>query len=433
MLDTALRRGDMDLDALEEAVRALALGKAAQGLGRFMTAVGLSRPEGGVACPKCHGHMQGAGRRAKRILTLVGEAQYTRSRYECPDCDTVRYPGDEALGLVGSSRSPGLQRQTARLGAKECFHEVAKDLEELAGVKLSRKDAERISEGIGADLEARDLREREKLRWQAPPPPESPKTIPTLYIEFDGTGVPMTPGEVAGRKGKQADGGAKTREAKLGCVFTQSLLDKEGQPIRDPGSATFTGGIETAEAFGWRIHAEAVRRGLYQAQRTVVLGDGAHWVKNQAAIHFGHAQFIVDYYHAKEHVGALCRALFDRDLLRHTQHYEAWVGHLWEGNIETLLEEARACLPKDPKSKQDARTQIGYFDANKGHMRYANYREQGLFIGSGVIEAACKNIIGSRLKQSGMKWTVRGANDIIALRCATHSRRFQDYWEQRAA
>ena len=101
---------------------------------------------------------------------------------------------------------------------------------------------------------------------------------------------------------------------------------------------------------------------------------------------------------------------------------------------EELVERASAFLPKDPNENKDARREIEYLNKNKEHMRYAHFRKQGLFIGSGVIEAACKNLAGKRLKQSGMEWTVSGANAIIALRCATLSKsRFQDYWDARAA
>jgi hypothetical protein len=282
-------------------------------------------------------------------------------------------------------------------------------------------------------MEAWQERERRALCATEPPPPEAPTTIEALYIEFDGTGVPMVPHEVAGRKGKQADGSAKTREAKLGCVFTQTAFDEKGRPIRDPGTTTFVGAIEDAQAFGRRIYAEAVRRGLFQAKRVVCLGDGAEWVKNQAGLHFGHAQFIIDFYHACEHVSTLCRCLFDRDLKRLNRYRERWVDFLEQGNIEGIIDQARGLLPKDPQTGKDARTQIAYFEKNKDHMRYAAFRKQGLFIGSGVIEAGCKTVIGQRLKQSGMEWTVRGANDIISLRCTTLSNRAEEFWEQRAA
>jgi len=338
-----------------------------------------------------------------------------------------------ARNVVDSCRSPGVRRQVARLGAKETFQEVSEDLAELADLHLCRKEAERIAEGEGRRMEAWMAQERNALRFQEPPPPETPPSIETLYIELDGTGVPMVPGELEGRKGKQADGSAKTREAKVGCVFTQTALDDKGKPIRDPASTSFTGAIEEAAVFGWRLYAESVRRGLFYAKRVIVLGDGAQWVKNIAQTHFGMAQFIIDFYHASEHIGTLCQTLFDRDAKRVQNYRDRWTDSLWEGEIETIIDEATAILPKDPAAKKDARTQIGYFQKNKDYMRYADYRMQHLFIGSGVVEAACKHLIGARLKQSGMEWTVQGANDIIAARCVLLSNRTEEYWEQRAA
>jgi len=413
-------------------VRQAVLQAGAHVLETLLGAVGVGRREQPVRC-HCGTVMQSIGVREKGVQTLLGTIRFARSLYRCPDCRETRFPGDEELGIEHTSRSPGVQRQVARLGAKEPFREVAQDMQELAGVGLSRKDAERVSEGIGEAMETWQESERMALRFAEPPPPEGPKAIETLYIEFDGTGVPMVPHEVAGRKGKQQNGSAKTREAKLGCVFTQTAFDDKGRPVRDPASTTFVGAIEPAESFGNRLYAEAVRRGLFEAQRVVALGDGAQWVKNLAGHHFGHATFIIDFYHALEHVGDLCRALFDRDLKPLNRWRDRWAECLEQGDIERLIHEARDHLPKDPRAGKDARTQIGYFEKNKQHMRYAALREQGFFIGSGVIEAGCKTVIGQRLKQSGMEWTVRGANAILALRAITVSGRLEDYWEQRAA
>ena len=428
----AFSRRDFDLEALESAVRSAALGKAAHMFGTFMTAVGAATPEQPIVCPECAERMVCTGPRSKQILTMLGRVSYTRARYRCPSCKSVAYPGDEALDVAGISRSPGVRRQAARLGAKEPFHEVAEDLRELAGIALSRKDAECIAEGVGDDIEARDARERERIRFLQAPPPESPRTIETLYIELDGTGVPMVSWEVEGRKGKQHDGSAKTREAKLGCVFTQTAQDEQRRPVRDPASTTFTGAIEDAATFGRRLYAESVRRGLFEAKRVVILSDGAEWIKNLAGMHFAMAQRIIDFYHAKEHAAALCQALFNKpaDVIRYR---ERWWDLLAQGQIEEIVLQANAHLPNNPNDNKDARREIAYLEKNKEQMRYEAFREQGLFIGSGVIEAACKNLIGKRLKQSGMEWTVRGANAIIALRCATLSRRFQDYWDDRAA
>ena len=378
--------------------------------------------------------MESRGCKTKTLTTMLGGMKWQRSMFQCPVCGAIRFPGDEELDVVGTSRSPGVRRQTARLGAKESFAEVAKDLRELAGVQLSRKDAERVAEGVGEDMEQRDALERQRIRLAEPPAPEdTPKTIPTLYIEYDGTGVPMTKDEVKGRKGKQKDGTAKTREAKLGCVFTQTAFDEKGRPIRDPASTTFTGAIETAAQFSHRIYAEAVRRGLYQAKRVVVLSDGAEWIKGIAQTNFPMATHIIDLYHAREHLVKLCRLLFDRDLKRLNRYKDRWWDDLDEGNIEKLVEEAQAFLPKDQSAAKETRREINYFDKNKTRMRYAQFKAEGFFVGSGVIEAGCKSIVGDRLKKSGMEWTVRGANDIIALRCAILSGRDEDYWENRAA
>lgn len=431
-MEVAGRSAGIDLEAVEVAIRTAALAAGAHVLEVLLVNVGLGRRDKAVRCT-CGARMRSIGVRKKRVQSLLGNVSFSRSLYRCPNCGKSHCPGDEELGIEHTSRSPGVQRQVARLGSKEAFREVARDMQELAGLRLSRKDAERVSEGVGAQMERWQKHERLALRWAEPPPPEAPKNIETLYIEFDGTGVPMVPHEVAGRKGKQKDGSAKTREAKLGCVFTQTAFDEKGRPMRDPASTTFVGAIENAQIFGERIYAEAVRRGLFEAKRVVCLGDGAEWVKKLASLHFGHAQFIIDFYHASEHVTDLCRALFERNLKRVNRYRERWVDALEQGDVERIIDQARSFLPKDPKAGKDARTQIGYFEKNKEHMRYATFRKERRFIGSGVIEAGCKTVIGQRLKQSGMEWTVRGANDIIALRCTTLSNRAEEFWEQRAA
>lgn len=418
-----------DLEAMETALKAAVLQAGARLLEEFMNGLGVGRRAESVPCP-CGGAMASRGIRRKEVLTLLGPVQYRRSLFQCPKCGSTRYPGDEALDLVQTSRSPGVQRQVARLGAKETFHEVACDMEELAGIRLSRKDAERIAERVGEDMARWYKAGRDMLRTLEAPL-DTPKIIKTLYVEFDGTGVPMTKKETQGRKGNPEDGTAKTREAKPGCVFTQTKLDEEGRPVRDPASPTFTGAIEPAAPFGTRIYCEAVRRGLFAAMRIVVITDGAEWIRNIVQLHFSNAVHIVDLYHARQHLIELCRCHFDRDIRRLNRYKDLWWEEMDDGNIEKIIEEATAFLPKDPEAGKDARREIAYFQTNIERMRYKAFREKGFFVGSGVIEAGCKTVIGKRLKQSGMEWTVRGANAIIALGCVTESARLEDYWEQR--
>ena len=397
-------------------------------LSEVLTERATGRREEPVVCG-CGQRMESEGVRPKELLTILGPLVYQRSRFKCPGCGATRYPGDEALDVVGTTRSPGLRRMMARAGSQSTFKDGRDDLRIYAGLEVSAKDVERVAERIGQEMDA--WGQEERLPLLAEDGPEPTKDIPLMYISYDGTGVPMRPEELRGVKGK--DGPAKTREAKLGCVFTQTTVDEEGYPLRDPDSTTFVGAIERAEAFGWRIYGEARRRGVRRAQRLVVLGDGAEWVKNLAEIHFPGAVLIIDLYHAREHVAGLCRALFGAKAKKMERRRRHWWALLDEGKVETIISQAARALPEDPDLRKLAAAEISYLNKNKKRMRYNEFRAQGLFVGSGVVEAGCKTVIGQRLKQSGMEWTVRGANAILSLRCVMKSNRLEDYWESRAA
>ena len=239
----------------------------------------------------------------------------------------------------------------------------------------------------------------------------------------------MVPRETEGRAGKQSPQ-AKTREAKIGCLFTQTTLDQQGRPVRDEASTTYVGAIATAETFGLRLYTEALRRGLDQAKRVIVLGDGAPWIWNIADEHFPGALQIVDLYHARQHVAELAKAVVGSGW---KSWAEARYRELDQGKLEILLGAIRRLKSTQPDRQAAIEKTIHYFQTNADRMRYARFRRQGLFVGSGVVEAGCKMIVGQRLKQSGMRWTVRGANAIIALRCLDLSNRWEDFWESRRA
>lgn len=430
IVESAQRATQVDLEAWEMGIRASVLAAGAKALAPLVNSVGVGRREQTITC-SCGARMESKGQRQKDLLTILGNVAYSRAMYVCRQCGHVRYPADEALDVVDTSRSPGVRRMMARAGNNAAFKEGAKDLEVYAEIKVSPKDVERVAESIGEDTEQWAAEERQKL-WTQVPSPTLKKSIPLLYILYDGTGVPMVKKELQGRKGKQQDGTALTREAKLGCVFTQTTTDDEGRPVRDPDSTTFVGAIETSEQFGSRIYAEAVRRGLRQAQRVIVLGDGAPWIWNLANEHFPYATQIIDLYHAKEHVSDLCKILFQPDEKIVQKHRRRWWIYLKQGKIASITQEASECLPASSEASEKAEKQIAYLDKNTERMRYRKFRNRGLFVGSGVIEAGCKSVIGQRLKRSGMEWSVRGANAILSLRCTMVSDRFDDYWEERA-
>lgn len=431
ILEKAARARGVDLEALETALRAAVLAAGAKVLEGFLEGIGSGRGQGEVVCG-CGTPMESRGLRSKEVVTILGPVRYNRSMFRCPACQGTEYPGDEELDIVGTTRSPGVRRMMARAGSKSTFKESYEDLKIYAGLDVSAKDVERVSEGIGQQMEIWSSRERQEVLNQEKPMPEE-KIFPVFYVSYDGTGVPMIQKELLGRKGKQADGSAKTREAKLGCVFTQTTTSDAGFPVRDPDSTSFVGAIESSDLFGWRIYGEAMRRGLAKAKRIVVLGDGAEWIWSVAEMHFPDATWIIDLFHAREHVSDLCKLLLGPDENQIEQQRTRWWKDLDAGRIEKIILEARQNLPKNLERKKKAKTGIRYLEKNKERMRYAQFRAQGLFVGSGVVEAGCKSLIGQRLKQSGMEWSIRGANAIIALRCMIKSNRFEDYWESRAA
>jgi hypothetical protein len=253
-----------------------------------------------------------------------------------------------------------------------------------------------------------------------------------FYLEGDGTGIPVRPEETEGRKGKQEDQSAKTREVKLGCVFTQTQEDEEGNPIRDDESTSYVATLKPAAEFGALLRAEAFRRGLALAKLIVFLGDGAAWVWELARVNFPGAVFILDFFHAAEHLEWLAAALFGEKTDTAKAQWEQWAKVLKEqpDGLEIVLRQARQALPRRGNRREAALKQIAYFESNTNRMRYAEYQARGLFIGSGVIEAGCKTIIGQRLKQSGMFWGVAGAQNVLDIRSLLENRQFEQFWNQ---
>ena len=371
--------------------------------------------------------------RKKGLVTVLSPIEVRRAYYHCETCGEGVIPKDRELDIVGTSFSPGVRRMMAQVGGKEAFAEGRKDLEVLAGVRVTTKAVERVSEMTGQRIEEQNQREQEPILSGRVLPAWGGATIAKLYVAIDGTGVPVVARETEGRKGKDPTGRAKTREAKLGCVFTQTTVDPQGYPVRDEESTTYVGAIETVEDFGRRLYAEAVRRGLNWAQRVMVLGDGAKWIWGTAQEHFPAAAEIVDLYHAREHLAKVAKLLYGVQAPKGQAWLSARREELDEGKVEALVAAMGRARLRDRGVREEVQTEMEYFRSNAERMRYAKFRSQGLFVGSGVAEAGCKTIIGQRLKLSGMHWTVSGANAIIALRCCQMSGRWEEFCESRVA
>lgn len=370
--------------------------------------------------------------RAKSFLSVVGSVEVRRPYYLCSHCSKGQHPVDGGLGIAGLESSPGVRRMEAMVGAEMPFVPACEPMKVLAGLEVPAKAIERAAEAIGADIARRDQQEVDRAK-QLVLPIVTRQTIPKIYVLMDGVQIPVVAAEAEGRTSRTEGQRARTRECKLGAVFTQTTVDKEGWPIRDPDSTTYVGAIEKAEEFGYRIYTEAWRRGWEWATDKVVIADGAVWIWNLADEHFPGAVQIVDLYHARQHLWDLAALLHPHDPAARKRRMTPMKDLLDHGRIELLVEWLRDIAAEQTDANAGLTKQVlieaEYFATNMERMRYPAFREQGFFVGSGVIEAGCKSITGVRLKQSGMFWTVRGANAIVALRCSRHNGRFEDYWE----
>jgi hypothetical protein len=329
------------------------------------------------------------------VLTALGPVRISRPYYLCPHCHTGQFPADVELDIENTEISPGVRRMQAVVGQDAPFDHGRQLMELLADLEVTTKAVERTEETIAAHEQVEIQR-----AMQLDLPMVIGEPVEILYVQMDGTGVPVVKKETAGRQGKTDGQPAHTREAKLGCVFTQTTWDEEGYPIRDPDSTTYTGAIETAEEFGKRIYLEAWNRGWSRAKQKVVMGDGAEWIWNLAEPYFPGAIQIVDLFHARQHLWELARKLYPND----EANQKVWIKvHqrrlLDKGKIEKLVGALRAIHSTNAEVAEKIRIEAAYFENNAERMRYPKFRRQHLFIGSGVIEAGCKTVIGARLKQ----------------------------------
>ena len=426
------KTGRLDLEAIEMAVRSALHHAGAAALTELLRFPAPAAGQRTLACA-CGHQAHYRELRSKPLLTAVGKSEVTRPYYLCPHCHAGQFPADVELDIENTEFSPGVRRMQAVVGQQAPFDHGRQQMKLLAGLEVTTKAVERTAEAIGEHIAARELVEIQRA-LQLDLPMVVGEPIPILYVQMDGTGVPVVKKETLGRKGKTPGQPAHTREVKLGCVFTQTTCDEQGYAIRDPDSTTYTGAIETAEEFGKRLYLEAWNRGWNRAEKKVAIADGAEWIWNLADQHFPGAIQIVDLYHARQHLWEVARRLHPNDIGMQTAWMKIHQTRLLDqGKIETLVATLRSIKSAHAEVADKLRLEADYFQRNANRMRYPEFRRQHLFVGSGVIEAGCKTVIGSRLKQSGMFWTLRGANSIVALRCCHLNRRFEDYWERRRA
>jgi hypothetical protein len=407
------------------AARQQALRLAARALEQRLNADTSDHAGPELSC-SCGESAQYRGRHEKTFESVLGPLHLQRAYYHCAKCQGGFCPRDRVLRLEMFSLTPGVLRMTGSTAALVSFEESSALLHELAGVEVSVSQVLRAAEALGAEIAADERACVERMG----------EVAPTMYLGMDGTGVPMRPSEVAGRAGKQPDGSAKTREAKVVTVWTAESRDEEGKPVRDPGSITYSSAIESAAApdtslkrsdLAERVLREATRRGFTEAPRCAALGDGSCWIWNTTTELFPQAIQILDRYHAKEALHRTAQSIFGA-----SPEAKPWAtarcAELDDGKLQAIISALRPHIG----SSDEAAKCATYVIRNRRRMRYPKFHAQGLCTSTGVLEAGCKVAIGTRLKRAGMHWSVSGANAIIALRCAKLSGRFEDFWERRS-
>ena len=412
---------------LDRRLRSVALEMARQGLG---VAYGKDDAAPGT-CPDCGGRTRLARREKAAVETVLGSVRVEMARRACRECGHSSRPRERLLGMGGSMTLSA--RRLASLAGSEASYARADELpRELSGLNFGAKRIERATRAAGADLEA----------WRASEPgaasgrslaAEASKPGRKLCCALDGTGVPALPGETAGRAGK--DGGrATTREAKVGVLWV-SETDGEGRPRTVEGAAVLFTGIESAaetpgreSPFERRLLRELAAAGCAPRDVDVCVGDGAEWIRRLFDDWFPDAVKIVDYHHAAEYLWAAARARHGAGDLA-----GAWAGKLCGMLKAGRLDDVLADLRRRGGEAEECRKAVAHLAERRDRTRYDEHLAAGLPIGSGVVEAGCKNIVGRRMKCTGMRWSVAGANPVLWLRCARQCGWFDAYWDDHLA
>lgn len=355
-----------------------------------------------------------AGKRAKTVRLLSGDIRVKRTCYYNKEKKKGRYPFDDALGLINGS-TPALVAKAMRMAAKDPYAEAADTFE----VNLRRRMTPDILMTFPAALGGRAC---EFLASNESPDQRTPECVCVLG---DGTGMPMRREELKGVKGKQKDGKAKTREIKVGAMFAMTPnLNPDQKPVRDPDTTSYVATSDRKDAFGNLLRGEYDRRFPVAPAVTLFIGDGAPWIWNIRRVYFPFAVEILDFYHAAEHLESILK------MLRYSEKekkklFRKWRRWLLAGKITALIDDAENRLGEH----KGAAKALAYFRKNKARMKYNEYRVKGWFIGSGVVESACKTVVGARFKQSGMFWSKKGLDALLPFRVAFKSERYEELWK----
>jgi hypothetical protein len=363
-------------------------------------------------CP-CGQGQRLVGYRERGLTSLLGQLRYRRAYYRCAACTAHSYAGEEALGLDGSSFTLPAQEAVSLLACEVPFERVRELLRRLCGLQVASSHAQHLTGQHGSELlEERHSECRALFAG-------TQEYIPgqrghRLYVTLDATKTRFTDA---------------WHETRVGAVY-DAKAGEDG--LDEPERTTYVTAAAPGsgvEQFGQVLYQEAARRGIDHAKETVVVADGAPWIWNLAAEHFPHATQILDFYHASERLHGVSRAVYGDGTMQAKQWAERSVERLEKGDWKGLLCSLKGLRPKSREGKEAVRLAVGYFATNRQRMDYPAYRHRGMHIGSGVVEAACKHVVGARCKRAGMRWTVDGIEATLALRTQLLNDRWDEYWQ----
>jgi hypothetical protein len=401
------------LETLEQAVWTAAQQALPGLLHAVVTASQRSLQPGGPplrwACPHCGQRSRVQGWPPRTVRTICGPVTFERPWRRCPGCGHGFSPTDTALALAPQKRlSPGLEGWVVELGARTSFEDAAGLLQRLTGRVVSPETVRQRTEARGATVEgAAEAAAAQVLRTREPAAPVD-LAPGRLVVETDGVMV------------RYRDG---WHEVKIGLVG--------GHVAGKLQATSYTAARASPEAFGPRLLAEAARRGALEVvawqgsplQRrlavlpeVVVLGDGAPWIWNLAAEHFGARVEIVDFYHASEHLWTVAKALYGD-----TAAAACWatrqVTRLREQGVGPVRAALGQAQPATAEAAEVLRRERGYFRTNAARMAYPRFAVQGLPIGSGGVESSARHVVQQRLKRPGARWSEAGGQRVLNVRC----------------
>lgn len=406
----------------------------------------------------CGEHQRLVGNRQRHLLTLFGSISIQRAYYQClardepaegekgKTCGHGEAPFDQQWGLGSQRSSPGLQRLISYLAASLTQQEVAEAISRLLPCAISARQVLNVTQPIGEAFVRREEEQVQQFLAQAESSHSSEaeqqaargEPIRRLYVEMDGVMARLRRESVPLQKGEQEREGDIYREVKVGAVFVAEAGRERsklvpGVFVDTPGPIAYVARRTTAEDFGPLLAALAQSVGIQRARQVVILADGAKWIWNLAEEQFPGAVQIVDVYHARQHVWDVVHAAFAADPSLGEEWAKTVIEQLNEGHIDEVIAAIEGLPPLAPeagKARSILQIEADYFRTNRQRMRYPLFRAQGMHLGSGIAEAACKTVVSTRAKRSGMRWTPLGLDAILALRICVLNRSFDHRWQE---